>query len=181
MDGLRQSLVDPSREGIKVGILCTEDHSAMGRTGIVEVAEVLAIVCEHGPAVGVREREHFLVWNSPTIQVRLSNRQYVMAKLPQYFDGRVGKVLVREEAGQWLGLLILSDLTVNLFEVTGDKSPGVDQVGRSERGERAQDLGFSQTEPPVLLQRPDRDSRSGDPRITTTDPSSRLDSRAEAG
>jgi hypothetical protein len=151
MDGLRQSLVDPGREGIEVGILCAEDDSAMGPAGIVEAAEVLAIVCEHGSAVGVREREHCFIWDSPTIQVRLGDRQYVMAELPQYFDGWVGKVLISEEAGQWLGLLILSDLTVNLFEVTGDKSPGVDQVGRSKRGERAQDLGFSQTEPPVLL------------------------------
>ena len=98
-------------------------------------------------------------------------RYYVVAELPQSFDGRLGKVLISEEAGQRLGLLILLDLTVDLVEVIGDKRPGVDQVGRSECGEYAEDLGFSQTEPPVVLQRPDRDSCSRDPRITTTYPS----------
>jgi len=94
--------------------------------------------------------------------------QYVVAELPQSFDGWFGKVLISEEAGQRLGLLILSDLTVDLVEVTSDKRPGVDQVCRSECGECAQDLGFSQTGPPAVLQRPDRDSCSRDPRITTT-------------
>jgi hypothetical protein len=109
----------------------------VGPTGIVKVAEMLAIVCEYGSAVRVRERQHFLVWDSETSQVHIGYRQYVVAELPQSFDGWVGKVLVSEEAGQRLGLLILSDLTVDLVEVTSDKRPGVDQVGRSERGECA--------------------------------------------
>jgi hypothetical protein len=104
----------------------------------------------------VRERQHFLVWDPQTGQVHIGYRQYVVAELPQSFDGWVGKVLISEEAGQRLGLLILSDLTVDLVEVTSDKRPGVHQVSRSECGECAQDLAFSQTEPPVMLQRPDR-------------------------
>jgi hypothetical protein len=44
----------------------------------------------------------------------------------------------------------------------------VDQFGCAEPREGAQDLSFGQTEPPVVLQRPNRDSRSRDPRVTTT-------------
>jgi hypothetical protein len=152
----------------------------VGSADIVKVAEMLAIVCQARSAVCVRERQHFLVWNPQTSQVRLCYRHYVVAKLPQSLDGWIGKVLIGEEAGQRLGLLILSDLTVYLGEVSSDKRPSVDQVGRSKYGECAQDLGFSQTEPPIVLQRPDRDSCSGDPRITTTYPRRRLDPRAEA-
>jgi hypothetical protein len=100
---------------------------------------------------------------------------FVVAEFPQYEDGRVGKVLVSEEAGQRSGLLILSDLAVDLVGVIGDKRPGVDQISRPERGECAQDLGFSQNETPVVLQRPDGYSRSGDSRITTTYSRRRLD------
>ncbi len=106
---------------------------------------MLAIVCQYGPAVRVRKRQHFLVGDSQACQARIGCRLYVVAELPQPFDGWIGKVLKSEEAGQPLGLLILSDLTVDLIDVTSDKRPGVDQVGRSECGERCQDLGFSQT------------------------------------
>ena len=104
----------------------------MGTAGIVKVAEMLAIVCQQGSAVGVREREHFLVWDPQTCQVHIGYGQHVVAESPQSFDGRFGKVLISEEAGQRLGLLILSDLTVDLVGVISDKRPGVDQIGRSE-------------------------------------------------
>jgi hypothetical protein len=153
----------------------------VGPAGFVKVAEILAIVRQYGSAVRVRERQHFVVWDPQTSQVYIGYRQYVVAELPQSFDSWVGKVFISEEAGQRLGLLILSDLTVDLVEMTSDKRPGVHQVRRSECGECAQDLGFSQTEPPVMLQRPDRDSCSRDPRITTAYPRRRLDPRAKAG
>jgi hypothetical protein len=108
-------------------------------------------LCEHGPAVGVSERQHILVWDAHTGQAQVGKRLYIVAEPPQSVDGRAGKVLIREEAAQQLGLLILLELTVNLVAVTGDKRPGVDQVGRPERGERSQDLSFSQTKSPILL------------------------------
>ena len=111
---------------------------------------MLAIVCKHGPAIGVSERQNVVVWDTQTGQIRVGHRHHIVAELPQCFDGRNGKVLIGEEAGQRLGLLIFSDLAVNFVAVTGDKRPGVDQVGRRECGERAEDLGFSQTESPIL-------------------------------
>jgi hypothetical protein len=148
---------------------------------IVKVAEMLAIVRQDRSAVCVNERQHFLVWNPQTSQVRLCFRLYVVAELTQSLDGWIGKVLIGEEAGQLLGPLILSDLIVDLVEMSGDKRPSVDQVGRSECGECAQDLGFCQAEPPVVLQRPDSYSCSRDSRITTTYARCRLDPRAQAG
>jgi hypothetical protein len=153
----------------------------MGPAGTVKIAEMLAIVSQYGSAVCVRERQHFLVWDPRTSQFHLGYRQYVVAELPQSFDGWVGKVLISEEAGQRLGLLILSDLTVDLVDVSCDKRPGVDQVGRSECGVCAEDLGFRQSEPSVVLQSPDRNSCSRDPWITTTYTLRRLNPRAEAG
>ena len=140
-----------------------------------KLPEMLAIVRQYDSAVCVRERQHFLVWDPQTGQVDLGYREDVVSESPQSFDGWVGKVLISEEAGQRLGPLILSDLTVDFVEVSGNKRPGVDQVGRSECGECAEDLGFSQTEPPVVLERPNRDSCSGNPRITTTYPRRSLD------
>jgi hypothetical protein len=136
-------LVDATGERIEIGVLCAEDHAAVGPAGIVKVAEVLAIVRQYGSAFCMRERQHILVLDPQTCQVYLGDREYIVAELPQHYDGRVGKVLVSEEAGQRLGLLILSDLTVNLVEMSGDKRPSVDQVGRSERGKCTQNLGFS--------------------------------------
>ena len=180
MDGLRHRRVDPSGAGIEVCVPCAEDHAACGAG---RHCEGCGNACDCGSVRLGRRRARTPARprrDPQTSQVQLGYRYYVVAELPQSFDGRLGKVLISEEAGQRLGLLILLDLTVDLVEVTGDKRPGVDQVGRSECGECAQDLGFSQTEPPVVLQRPDRDSCSRDPRITTTYPSRSLDPRAEA-
>ncbi len=74
VDDLRKHLVDPSGEGSEVCVLCAEDHAAVGQAGIVKVAEVLAIVCQYGSAVRVRERQHFLVWDPQTSQVHIGYR-----------------------------------------------------------------------------------------------------------
>ena len=102
----------------------------MGLAGTMQVAKMLAIVRKHGPAVGVSDRQHVLVWDTHTGQAQLGNRLYIVAEPPQCFDLRAGKVLIREEAGHQLGLLILLNLPVNLVAVTDDKRPGVDLVGR---------------------------------------------------
>ncbi len=67
---------------------------------------MLAIVCQYGSAVCVRESQHVLVWGPQTSQARLGRRQYIVAELAQSLDGWVGEVLIGEEAGQRLGLLI---------------------------------------------------------------------------
>ena len=79
-------------------------------------------------------------WVSQTEMRRQENQfgycRDIVQDLPQSFDRRFGKVLISEEAGLRLGLLILSNLRVNVVLMTGDKKPRVDQVGRSEYGER---------------------------------------------
>jgi hypothetical protein len=109
----------------------------------------------------------------------LGNRQHVVAQSPQDFHGWGGEVLISVEAGQWLRFLIFTDLTLDPINVIGDKRPGVDQVGCVERWECVQNLSFGQTEPPVMLQRPDRISSSLDPWIAATDAGCRFDSSAE--
>jgi hypothetical protein len=124
----------------------------------------------------MNECQHVLVSDTQTSQASLRDRQHIVAELSQRLDRGAGKILVREEEGQSLGLLVLSDLTVNLVAVIGNERPRVHQIGCPERGERSQDLGFCKTQPPIVLQRPHRDSRSGDSSITTTDVYRRLDS-----
>lgn len=115
---------------------------------------MLAVVRQHGSSAGVSERQHVLVCHIQTRQVRLGDRQYVVAELPQYPDSRSRKAFIRKEEGQSLGLLILSDLTVNFVLVISDKRPGVYQIGCPEYGERGQNLSFGQTKPPIALERP---------------------------
>jgi hypothetical protein len=124
----------------------------------------------------VSERQHVLVWDTQTSQASLRDRQHIVAELPQRFDSWGGKILVREKERQSLGLLVLSDLNVNLVAVFGNERPSVHQIGRAKRGERNQDLGFCKTQTPIVLQRPHRDSRSSDSRVTATNIGCRLDS-----
>ena len=107
-------------------------------------------------------------------RVTSRRRPYILAESPYRLDRRRGKILVREEEGQSLGLLIHLDLSVNLFAMIGNERPGVHQIGCAKCGERRQDLGFCKTQPPIVLQRPHRDSRSGNSRITATNISRRL-------
>jgi hypothetical protein len=126
VDNLRQRQIDPSSEGIEVRVFRAENHAALRSAGIVKAAKMLAIVCQYGSAFCVRKCQYFLVWDPQTSQAHLSYREYVVPELPQSFDGWDRKVFISEETGQRLGLLILSDLTLNLIDVTGNKRPGVD-------------------------------------------------------
>ena len=176
LNDLSQYLINSRGEGSKVGIFCAEDHAAVGTAGIVQISKALPVVRQHGSSAGMSECQHVLVSDTQTSQASLRDRPYIVAELPQRVDRGGGKILVHEEEGQSLGLLVLSDLTVNLVAVIGNERPSVHQVGRPERGERNQDLGFGQTQPAVVLRRPHWDSRSGDSRITATNIRRRLDS-----
>jgi hypothetical protein len=136
----------------------------------------IAVVRQHGSSAGMSECQHVLVSDTQTSQASLRDRQYIVAELPYRLDRWGGKILVRKEEGQSLGLLVLSDLTVNLIAVIGDERPSVHQIGCAKCGERNQDLGFCKTQPPIVLQRPHGDSRSGNSRITATNICRRLDS-----
>jgi hypothetical protein len=92
----------------------------VGLAGLVKVAEMLPIMGQHGSSVCVRERQHFLVWDPSPAK---STSATVSTSWPSCRSPRTvgfGKVLISEEAGR-LGRLILSDLPVDLVEVTSDK------------------------------------------------------------
>lgn len=63
----------------------------MGDARLVEVAEVLAVVCQYSSAVHVCGGQHLLISNSQTRLTRFYGRQHVVAQAPQGFYGRVGK------------------------------------------------------------------------------------------
>ena len=81
-------------------------------------------------------------WDTRTSQAGLGDRQHIVAELSQRLDRGAGKILVGEKDGQSLGLLVLTDLTVNLVAVISNERPSVHQISCAERGERNQDLGF---------------------------------------
>jgi hypothetical protein len=166
LNDLSQRLIDSRSEGSEVGVFCAKDHATVGKAGIVQVSKVLPVVRQHGPSAGMRECQHVLVSDTQTSQACLRDCQHIMAELPQRLDRGAGKILVREKEGQSLGLLVLSDLTINFFAVVGNERPSVHQIGCAECGECNQDLGFRKPQPPIVLQRPYRDSGPSDSSIT---------------
>ena len=89
-------------------------------------------------------------------------------------DDREWEVLVPVES-RHSGVLVVSDVILDLLPMGTYVRPCVGQVFRSERRVSAQQLGLAGTQPPRLLQYPDRYSGSDDARVSATDSQAALD------
>ena len=150
-----QRRIDPSPQGREVGILGAEDQAAVGVAGVVKVSEMLAVVRQHRPAQGVSQGEHGVVGDPLAGLARLRGRQHVVSLPPSRLDRWQREVLVCEEAGQRLRLLVLADLPVDLAGMRGHVGPGIDQVGgpQPRMALTQQSCYEGQTEEPTLRRR----------------------------
>ena len=129
----------------------------------------------HGTLSADGKRQDLVVRHRACRSTSVLNGQDVVTQPRKLLDDREGEVLVRIQSRQ-SGVLILSDVAIDLLLMGTHVRPCVGQVLGPECGLSAQQLGLACAEPSGLLQNPDRYPGSYDAGLPAADRRAALDS-----
>jgi hypothetical protein len=178
---VRNGVVDALGLASDVRVFRADDDTAVVRALAVQAHEITAIERQHRTTIRSGETKHGIVRDTLIVLASFTDGQDIMAELPQSLDDTHGEVFVRVQAGQGSGQLLLAERLVDLRAVRVDIQPGIDEVRLPQCGEVRENLMIVPAEPPIGLQRPDRDAGADNTGIATLDAGRLLNPRPGVG